>query len=305
MRAALRGRRRLLVYASAGLVCAVALAALIIVVLKLGPGHAGTPIVSSGVLKTPIRVSVAELDRMLHVYTMFVAIGHDRELASEASMTTTRIEVSGLPTGLNRPGLLALFPAARWALQSMAPHPFTLLDRPEAALFKSGIFVDPAGARVILLTGRTYTQDGYGGIASYLEGASQGVVTLRVRFFPGDYADPGDLNRFELTMSGTLSLDGLAVTRVGGRLKALSALSALREAAGLFATFEEAPLDQFRFTARDEREAREVERLAQQVAPGEMRDMRREGTTFIVARRPSDLGLLIAYVRYGKSVLEQ
>ena len=68
-------------------------------------------------LKKAVRVDAFELDRMLYLYTSFIAIGRDKWRAAEASMVQSQIEVSGLPENFSKEEQLMLFPAVQKELK--------------------------------------------------------------------------------------------------------------------------------------------------------------------------------------------
>ena len=261
-------------------------------------------------LSEPVTLAAGTLDHMLYVYTAFFAIGHDRWLASESSMVKTKIEVSGLPSGLSGDELLELFPIVKKVAAGSSVF-FKVLSRPKAGMMQGGVYPDPGNNRLLLLQGASYTQDGYGQLARYLEindsteGNGPFDIAVEMEFFPGDYEDPGDLGDFFLYLKGNITGKNIEITHVDGAIATQSQINDLFKAAELFARFEAIIEPEYRFTAADEAEAKAVRELYVEVAGGK-NNIVIDGQDIIIKNRGAyDLGLVVAYTRYGRKVFNK
>jgi hypothetical protein len=111
-------------------------------------------------LGPPLPVTLDELDDALYLYVAFFAIAHDNWLASEASMVSTTLDLTGLPPRESQDELLEQVPGIKKKLgtDALTIH---LLTSPTPELMQTGVLPKPREGRVQLLQGRMYTQDGY------------------------------------------------------------------------------------------------------------------------------------------------
>lgn len=253
-------------------------------------------------LPEPVSLQVDELDKMLYVYTAFFAIGHDKWLASEASMVKTKVEVTGFPSGLSEWEQLELFPHIKEAINKKSPF-FKRLKRPRAGMMVSGVYPDPENNRLLLLQGATYTQEGGWGLVNLLKESPADLLTAAVEleFFPGDYEKAPDLPDFFLCFKGKISGEHMEVHQVSGIVDSPGKINALLQAARLFTEFEAAAKqEEFRYSLADEEEARKVKELYIKVA-GREGEIEAQGKEIIAKNhRAYDLGLVLAFYRYGQ-----
>ncbi len=274
------------------------------------------------VFPTPVSVNLLELPRMMSVYRALFAIGHDRWLNSEASMTMVVLEVMGLPAGLTKEQQLELFPVITEALRNKSKAIlFEELNFPRAAFMTSGVYPDPANNRLLLIQGLFYTQDDVL-LAQYLARVEPRVLagrpglTVDVEFLPGDYGDPRDLGKYYLYLKGHLTSGSsgsmsnpanLEITGAVGRVNSLEKMGAWIEAAKFFAQFEGVdPVENgdYRMELSDESEARQVKQLCLEVSES-LQDIAVDGKCLIVKKSIAELlGFVVTYHRYGRRVMD-
>ncbi|HLP59857.1 MAG TPA: site-2 protease family protein [Candidatus Deferrimicrobium sp.] len=280
------------------------------------------------VFPTPVSVTLPELPRMLSLYRALFVIGHDRWLNSEASMTRTILEVTGLPAGLTKEQQLELFPAIKGALGDQAKEIlFKELKTPRAMFMNSGVYPDPANRRLLLIQGLFYSQD-EARLAQYLAKVGPRVlaekpgVTIDMEFLPGDYGDDGntaDLEKYYCYLKGHLTpgnpdstggLDNpgnLEITGAAGPINTPEKMAAWIEAAKFFAPFEEVELDinaDYRLELSNESEARRVKELCLEVSEN-LHNITMAGKYLTVKKlHAAQLGLIVTYHRYGRKVMD-
>ena len=170
---------------------------------------------------------------------------------------------------------------------------------------QGGVFPEPEFNRITLIHGATYTESGYGSQAQYLEGLQEGNFRAELRFIPGDIESPTDLSRFSILFSGSILDSKIVVNSVAGFVNTGEKILELLKAAREFKKFEmEIKEQEIQYEMRSEAEALKLEELFEKVA-GRMSDIRREGKMITVkGDRKHDLGLLIAFIRYGKKLFD-
>lgn len=251
----------------------------------------------------PVSIQLDEFDRMLYVYTIFFAIAHDEWLSSEASMLKTKVEVSGFPTQLLVDEQIELFPHIKKALEE--DELFYKLNRPRAAMMELGVYPDPENNRLLLLQGITYTQDGgWAQVRMLKEPLMRNLSALiQLQFFPGDYGGSPDMDDYFLCLKGKINGSNIDFRQAAGKLTSPDQLNALLMAARLFAEFEDIDQYSFRYTLKDEEEALKIKELFVKLT-GIKDDIETKGKEIIVKGYNSyNIGLVLAYYRYGKEVL--
>ena len=252
----------------------------------------------------PVSIQVDEFDRMLYVYTAFFSIAHDKWLFSEASMLKTKVEVSGFPTQLLADEQLEMFPHVKKALEEDDPF-FKRLNRPRAAMMELGVYPDPENNRLLFLQGATYAQDGSWAQVKMLKKPLMRNLSalVQLQFFPGDYGEAPDLDDYFLCLNGKISGSRIEFRQAAGKVTSPDQFNALLTASRLFAEFEAVKQEDFRYSFKDEEEARQVKELYLKVA-GLEGDIETNGKEIIIKTdRVYDVGLILAYLRYGQDVL--
>jgi hypothetical protein len=246
----------------------------------------------------PLAATVRELDDAIYLYVMFMAIEHDKWLASEASMVATSIELTGLPTKERAEDLLDHLPGVKKEIGKDIGR-IHLLDSPAVEMMETGVVLYPKEGRALLLEGRTYTQDGYGGLIGRLEGAATCQFTAELKFLAGDYGDPGDLGDYRIRLAGTLENDRISLRWAGGRIGNSEKVRALLAAARLF---EQVSASQtYRFDS--DAEAERVRGLARRVA-GDVSgiDIQRTPSSYVASDNTNDAAILLCYDRHAGTV---
>lgn len=261
------------------------------------------PPLTPAALETPATTDADTLDAALYLYVMFFAIRHDHYLASEATANLTTITLSDLPEGLDADGQLARFPEIVANLSGENAQ-IVRVSKPSAHEMHSAVFCDSEHRRIQLIQGLMLVQDGYGGLARYLQGAAPCALSIELRFRPGDEEDSGDLGDLAIALAGRITADGIVIERTAGRLASKKQVTALLTAGALFnhVQLAEAPADRYVFEKPDE--ARAVVKLADRVHPSSITIEQRDGK-YVVTDNCMDAGILLAYLRHADAVLNR
>jgi hypothetical protein len=287
----------------AGVLLGVVIGAVLLSLLaqKAGWGHKATkPLPDRVDFIEAVPATLQELDDAIYLYVMFFAIEHDGWLASEASMVATSIEISGLPVKEHAPDLLDSLPNVKKLIGKDIGH-IRLLDSPAADMMETGIVLYPKEGRACLLQGRTYTQDGYGGVITHLEGVATCQFTVDLRFLAGDYGDPGDLDNYWIRLAGILENGRVSLRSAGGNIGSPEKVQALLAASKLFEQVSAAKT--YKFDSDDE--ARRVQGLARKVAADVSGiDIRRSADGYIASDNTQDVAILLSFDRYARIILQ-
>lgn len=270
-------------------------------------------------LERPVEVDTGELYDLLRLYAGFLAIGHDRWLASTVSRVETTIEVSELPAGLTRDEQLALFPGVQRDLKSFMPA-LKILGGPQAPPFGRGVFSDPKNRRILLVQSAQVTKNEDGSMAGYLDQAPPGRVWIEMRFEPADgRGGPGILNDFRMGLSGRITKNAIVVESVAGRISSGERLRALTEAVSFYQEFKAAVQSySYHFPSKDQAEAELLHKTILEVTDRLAKEIRRDGPIFELRGRTDvfnrntvvsnytvlDLGMVAAWIRFGREIID-
>ena len=247
-------------------------------------------------LEESIEISPADLDRSLCLYTQLVGSRIDGSHLAEASLSQSEIEIQVPQTNTRKlENILNSFPIVVEQLDP--PGLLTLLDDKKAGFYKAGVYISNEDGGFSILQGPVYTKDGYGGLAHYLQATQDHQFILRLSFLHGDASRAEAVGSYGVALSGRLGTSSVKLKSLGGRLTSPDILEQLLTAVRLFSSFEQ---EQVHFEAKDENEASELELLASRSTALEIE---RVGKQVHVENYGYDLGIFLAYLRFGEAVL--
>ncbi len=264
----------------------------------------------------PVSVPIDDIDNMIFVYRTFVAVGHDRWIASENSMSNLNVIVSKLPPNLSKEQQLELFPILNQLSKENGEEKNQDIIKetrvPHVGMMQSAYYNDPEHSQIYLMEGSLYTQDGHRPLVHYLKRENMNVevssykLDIDLEFIPGDTED-FDFNKslrdYSFHISGNLFPDRIEIASIVGPVDTVEKINSWMEAARFFTPFQKIGDREYSFTLTDDSEAQNVRDLFFETT-GARSGVTVNGKVITADKgRAYELGIIIAFVRYSNSIV--